>query len=837
MGGGDEKAVLSAEEGHAVKGAALRAESVNSDAVQDSTLRADSVKSTVKSGPPGSRGEVAQANVPAYFDPRHSIVRTAGDHTESMLAVIANRYIGANPPQPPVYRVHLEHSFPRLADCRYEMNLKERLPELEDGEFVYVWGKLWSDADSEIPLALSCFGPVTVYVNGVSVFASNLNDDVFPDRKAFFRTGLTAGWNHFLLECTAVGTGCGGIFGTGSVKGAPLHCLAPTAERSGCEGWIYSAPQQSRWALQPEGCGAPEGEAAAHRAEPSQRVCCGEAAEAAEAALAARCAWYPAAGWPDDEAQRGNLARVLGAEPGAKALAWSRLAVSAPGGMNVRLSLRSRDVAALKVYVDGRLAAIQSEESAGLECMLPLSFGSHDLLVEAVCGGPGWGFRLEAAEAVPRVRAGDTGGSSCVLKSSTGTLKLVSPYPVEGQTGPWLYLGPFLQSAAPQPMEAVSMDAPFGEGAEECFWRVDRPGGAVRPYLESALYGRWNYPLGVTLYGLLRTGQALADPHYSAYTRGHIEQCTRLHAYSLWDRSRYGAPGINQQLALMDSLDDCGSFGATMLAAHAEQPLHGATETAAYIARYIHETQSRDEEGALYRTRGTTDFMQGTMWCDDLYMSTPFLSRYYKLTGDTAYLDDAVSQFLHYRNRLLQPELGIMHHVYDYKFSKPNGVAWGRGNGWVLFSLTELLEVLPEQHPQREELLEYYRLLCEGYLRLQDAAGLWHQVLTDPESYAEASCSSMFVYAFARGVRRGWLTEPYPYTGAALRGWTALAEYCIDHQGNVYGVCRGSGYSFNKLYYKEQLTWQLNDTHGIGIVLLAGIEVLELTRGLEAQRI
>lgn len=157
-------------------------------------------------------------------------------------------------------------------------------------------------------------------------------------------------------------------FGTGSVKGAPLHFLAPTAERSGCEGWIYSAPQQSRWTLQPEGGGVPEGEAAAHRAEPSQRgsVRCGEAAEAAEAELAARCAWYPAAGWPDDKAQGGNLARVLGAVPGAAALAWSRLAVTAPGGADARLLIRSRDVAALKVYVDGRLAAIQPEASAAL---------------------------------------------------------------------------------------------------------------------------------------------------------------------------------------------------------------------------------------------------------------------------------------------------------------------------------------------------------------------------------------------------------------------------------------------------------------------------------------
>ncbi|MNC18280.1 Glycosyl Hydrolase Family 88 [compost metagenome] len=87
----------------------------------------------------------------------------------------------------------------------------------------------------------------------------------------------------------------------------------------------------------------------------------------------------------------------------------------------------------------------------------------------------------------------------------------------------------------------------------------------------------------------------------------------------------------------------------------------------------------------------------------------------------------------------------------------------------------------------------------------------------------------MFIYAFARGVRGGWLQDPGPYAAAALRGWEGLTRRCIDKQGNVYGVCRGSGYSFNKLYYKEELTWQFNDTHGIGIVLLAGIELLRLT--------
>lgn len=75
---------------------------------------------------------------------------------------------------------------------------------------------------------------------------------------------------------------------------------------------------------------------------------------------------------------------------------------------------------------------------------------------------------------------------------------------------------------------------------------------------------------------------------------------------------------------------------------------------------------------------------------------------------------------------------------------------WGRGNGWVVFSMTELLEVLPEDHPKRNDLIEFLNTLCEGYLALQDDEGMWHQVLNDHESYPETSCTSMFIYAFSR---------------------------------------------------------------------------------------
>lgn len=768
--------------------------------------------------------------IPAYFAEHDSISKYDAGKIEHVLAAVAGRYIGAAPPALPVYRVHLGGGFRRLPDCRYDMNLRERLPELENGQFVYVWGKLWSDRETDAPFAVSCYGPVKVYINGRPVFGSNLNDDVFPDRSAYFRAKLGQGWNHLVLEFTAVDTGCGGIFGTGSLKGAPLHVLAPTAELSGCEGWVYSDPQAARWTPETPHGETGNGSAGWPGAAGGTAVSGSGAAKTGPggAEMAAFRVWHPADRWTAAEQAQGNFSRICGHAAGAKAFAWSKLEVRSAKEKALVLPIRWRGTGELRVYVDGRLAATlrdgggkadtETDGDRAAELPLRLGYGGHDLVIESVCGGGDWGFELEVPGAGERA-------------------ELTKPYPVEGINDPWLYLGPFTADRAPQASELIAapanMQSLFGAAEEAGFWRVDRPEGRVRPFLENPLYGRWNYPLGVTLYGLLKTGEALAVPYYAEYAQRHIELCTALHEYAMWDRERYGAPGINHQLALIDSLDDCGSFGAAMLEAAKQRPLRGAAQAAEHIARYISDVQDRRADGALFRVKGTTDFMRQTMWCDDLYMSTPFLAKYYERTGETAYLEDAAAQFLLYKKRLFQPGPRIMHHVYDFKFDKPNGVPWGRGNGWVVFSLAELLAVMPERHPKRPELLDFFRELCSGFLRLQDERGLWHQVLTDPESYAEASCSSMFVYAFSQGARFGWLPDPEPYIQAAVRGWCGLTRYCIDKLGNVYGVCCGSGYSFNKLYYKEELTWQLNDTHGIGIVLLAGIAVLELNRQLQ----
>lgn len=804
------------------------------------------------------------------------------DRTEDVLRAVVNRYIGANPKTLPTYRVLNVEGFIRDHEYRYDMNLMEKLPQLQDGQFVYAWAKIWADEETAQAYRISCYSHTRVFINGQLAFESNHREDVMPESKAGLRGRLRQGWNYFVLEFEKTPTGCGAKFGTGSVKGAPVHFLAPTIEREGEEGWVYSEPQHTRWIP------GNAKEVVSHEIDSKLASIFEGKTSASEAATG--LTWYPRREWSEEEQQLGAFARVFDPAAGAgieeEAIAASNIksdaaanakenddagasvsadantnsnaygigsansslytsadTVGTTAGVNCSLGdvalawskLDHRSTASerkvtwkglhegtFELYVDGNLLYTSDQEQGYFEVETELDYGVHDIVIVSARTRKAWGFDLEV-----------------LTEDETGeALTWARPYPVEGLTGHWLYLGPFSKDHVPPPRDVPHMDRLFGEGEERTYYRADQPAARIRPYLESRLYGKWNYPLGVTLYGILETGRELSRPDYIEYAADHIEQCTSLDELVMWDIERHGAPGINHQLALIDSLDDCGSFGATMLRAHELKKLRGTEKAAHRIADYITREQDRLPDGTLYRYRSFSELMVNTIWCDDLYMSTPFLSQYYKLTGATRYLDDAAAQFLLYKKRLYMPEQKMMHHVYNVNFDKGCTVPWGRGNGWVLFSLTELLAVLPKTHSDYDELLHFYRELCEGYLAVQDEQGLWHQVLTDHESYSETSCSSMFIYAFSRGIRYGWLPEgiQHLYADAVFRGCEGIIRHCIDREGNVYGVCRGSGYSFSPNYYKERLSWLLNDTHGIGIVLLAGIESLRLREYLKERR-
>lgn len=735
----------------------------------------------------------------AYMDKRDSAFYAFGDSERSVLELVAGRYIGTNPPVPFAFRAFSTEGFMQNEEGMYELDLTARYADAKAGAYAYAFGLVWSDGERSIDGMLEPLGPVRLYLNEQLLYRSTVIDELKPDGRATIPLLLRKGWNALLIEAKKTAAGFGCRFGAEEAKVRILQVAAPFRERFGSAGWVCSAPSDER--LYGEETGRwPDWE----RPETESGT-----------------QWAPRARWTAEEASLPNLERIFG-KPQEQAAAYGRSAFDLPASAG-RAVLAGSALGPTRIWVDGREAGSISE-AGPFRFEIEAAPGERQLVVWSAGGKEGWGFRLEVS----------AGGRE---------LPLQLPERVHGCDGEWLYAGPLSAKAEPNPAQTLDMSKLL-EGLDgPVYWSIDAPAARVRPYYENAMlsnkwtvggatnYGRWDYPLGVTMYGLLGTARELERPDIREYALSHIRSCTDFYEYSLWDRDEYGFPAINQQLVLIRMLDNCGSFGSAMLEAHLQTGDESYLRIADVIADFMLNKLERREDGAFYRTC-EGEYSADTMWADDLYMSAPFLIRYAAATGKREALDEAARQFLLFKKYLYMADEGVMSHVYDFKYGMATRVPWGRGNGWVLFSLSELLERLPDSHPDRAALLDMFRELCEGIAKLQSGSGLWRQVLNEPEAYEEASCTAMFVYAFARGVRFGWLDRGGPYAEAARKGWRGLTEQAIDRQGNVHGVCSGSRYSFSPDYYMYDLRTVLNDNHGIGIMMLAGVEIGRLHKSL-----
>ena len=172
------------------------------------------------------------------------------------------------------------------------------------------------------------------------------------------------------------------------------------------------------------------------------------------------------------------------------------------------------------------------------------------------------------------------------------------------------------------------------------------------------------------------------------------------------------------------------------------------------------------------------------MWLDGLYMGGPFSAEFAAVFNETKEFDDVVDQFVWMENHVRDSKTGLLYHAWDeskqQKWADPvTGRApgfWGRGMGWYGMALVDVLDYLPRDYPRRKELISILQRLAVAVRNYQDpSSGVWYQVLdkgTQPGNYLEASASSMFVYAFAKGTRLGYLDKSY--FAAAKKGFEGM---------------------------------------------------------------
>jgi unsaturated rhamnogalacturonyl hydrolase len=381
----------------------------------------------------------------------------------------------------------------------------------------------------------------------------------------------------------------------------------------------------------------------------------------------------------------------------------------------------------------------------------------------------------------------------------------------------FLFVVPVLRAADTSPLQwSVRMaDSEMARRGDSLAWKE---GGTAK----------WDYTTGLFTLSLLKLHERVDDPRYVVFAENAIGSFIStngaIHVYKVED---YSLDNINP--------------GRTVLALY--QLTKGERyKLAADRLRAQLDIQPRTAEGGFWHKQRYPH----QMWLDGLYMGSPFYAEYTKLfNGPMTSFDDVAKEIHLVAVHTYDPKSGLFYHGWDETKEQPwadktTGTSsnfWGRAIGWYAMALVDVLDYFPKDHPARPEIIATLKKLCDGVVRYQDpASGLWWQVVDQggrPGNYLEATASSMFVYAVAKGVNRGYLSRDY--VPATVKGYKGIIDKLIKTNADgsvsltqccsVAGLGAGRDGSF-AYYIKEPIVD--NDLKGVGPFILAGLEVQQL---------
>ncbi|MEO6526212.1 MAG: glycoside hydrolase family 88 protein [Gemmatimonadaceae bacterium] len=340
------------------------------------------------------------------------------------------------------------------------------------------------------------------------------------------------------------------------------------------------------------------------------------------------------------------------------------------------------------------------------------------------------------------------------------------------------------------------------------------------------VHQRWDYTAGLVLMAIRQTGESQRDRRLVDFVTTNMDRLVKPDgSIDTYRTDEFNLDQINQGRLLFPMM-----VGAK----------DGRYRKAADLLREQLRKQPRVAEGGFWHKK----IYPQQMWLDGLYMAEPFYAQYAQVTGEASAFDDVAKQFLLAARYTRDVRTGLLHHAWDASHTQRwsdtttgrSLHAWGRGAGWYMMALVDVLDYLPAKHPARSALIAVLQESADAIAAVQDPlTGLWFQVMDQPGrsgNYLEASGSAMFTYAFAKGARMGYL-EPR-YRGIAERGFNGLVSTLIsvDADGTVSlnGICSVAGLGGNPYrdgsydyYIHEPVV--ANDYKGVGPFILAALEL------------
>lgn len=337
---------------------------------------------------------------------------------------------------------------------------------------------------------------------------------------------------------------------------------------------------------------------------------------------------------------------------------------------------------------------------------------------------------------------------------------------------------------------------------------------------------KWNYEQGLILDVLYRIYKYTGEKKYFQFVKENLDQYIeddgRIKTYKF---ENFNIDLVNPGRALLYTYQETGN-----------EKFKIAADTLMKQLKY----QPRTPSGGLWHKK----IYPNQMWLDGLYMGQPFNALYSFIYNQPENFNDIIHQFTLIEKNTRDNKTGLLYHAWDesreQKWADPvtgrSPNFWGRAMGWYSMAIVDVLEILPESYHKKVELKKILDRLAEAIVKYKDQkTNIWYQVVDQGDregNYLEASASSMFAYALAKGANEGYLDKEYLKISEKV--FTGLLKNLsgIEETGyiNLYNICRSAGlggtpYRDGSFEYYISEPKRMNDIKGYGPFILAALEL------------
>lgn len=214
-------------------------------------------------------------------------------------------------------------------------------------------------------------------------------------------------------------------------------------------------------------------------------------------------------------------------------------------------------------------------------------------------------------------------------------------------------------------------------------------------------------------------------------------------------------------------------------------------------------------------------------WADGLYMVMPVMTKLYKLTGNTQYLEKLDTYLNHANSIMYDDEAKLYYRDAKYVYPKhksANGKKdfWARGDGWVFAGYAKIIQDLPSEALHKKKYIQRFQDMAKAIAAAQQQQGYWTRSMLDAEHAPgpETSGTAFFTYGFLWGINNGYLDRE-TYLPVVKKSWEYLTKMALQENGAV-GYVQPIG---EKAIPGQVVDKNSTADFGVGAFLLAASEM------------